>query len=242
MPSLLFDHLHGYYYLTFIYTPSPAAIVSAYLFMFLLIALVIVATWLVFKHFNTRKLFIFSVLSVLLTLAYTAFLTEHAPRYLLPISGFILMSLFIYLSHFQSFKIKLAFIAPFLICGAVATYSFKDYSFNPYNRQQLLGCVDYLQQHNLHYIFTNDVPTEWQILYYSKETIICRASNNTDRYPAYILQVNKAWQSRKQQTAVVDFSGDIRDMAPEKAIRVADKFFIVPAPDEQLLKDMEVKF
>ena len=72
--------------------------------------------------------------------------------------------------------------------------------------------------------------------------IICRESNNIDRYPAYVRQVNEAYKNSHKNTAVVDFSGDVKDMAPDKVIIAGDKFFIVPEPDEQFLTDMEVKF
>ncbi len=238
---LLYDHLHGYYYLDFIYIAPLVCKVFAVLFAALILGLLGMAIWYSFKNWKPHQLFITSALSVLLILSYSIFLTDHAPRYLLPLTGCTLLTLFFLLNRLH-IRYALSVAIPLIIIGSFSLLTFRDYEFLPYSKKQLLGCVNYLQQHQLNYIFCNDVPQEWQILFYSREEVICRESNNIDRYPLYIQQVDSAYTVSPVHTAVVDFSGDLKDMEPNKTILVSGIFFVLEQPGRQLLADMEMKF
>lgn len=240
--SMLYSDLHGYCYLDDVFPAPLSARIFAVLFMAIIVMLVIAAVYYLLTDCVNRKLFIFSVLAVLLTFFYSLFITGHPSRYLLPITGFGLLALFFFLKDLKSINVLTLPSAILVFVGLMAVFSFRNFSFMPYSKAQLRSCCNYLEEHKLYYVFSNDVPQEWQIMFYSGEKIICRESDSVNRYPGYTRAVTRAYYSSSQNTTVVDFSGDLKDMAPRKTITIAKRFYILPDPSARLLKDMEVQF
>lgn len=240
--SLVIDHFNAWYYLEDVYPSSFPARISAGLMIAAMIMVVAAAVFFILKDFRKNLLFILSVVSIMLTLFYALFLTTDAPRYLLPLSGFLLFSLALLLEKINEQPVLLSVSAPLVITGILALYSFRSYAFVPFTKSQLYTSIHYLEQHNIHYVFSNDGLLEWQIMYYSNERIICRESSKKDRLPAYVELVNNAYRTAPQTTAVIDFYGDLPDMAPDKVVMTGGKFAVVLQPDEQLLRDMEFEF
>ncbi len=242
IPWLLYDHLHGYYYLEDVYKASLSSKIYACAFIVLMVVVPVV----VFYQFVFLKmrdgLFIYIMIAVLFTLGYTVFLTSHAPRYMLPLTGFVLLAVYLLLDKNKGYLLKVVVYVPFIVIGAISLVGFKDYTFEPYTKQQLLGCIDVLKQHKAYRVFSNDGLLEWQVMYYSDEQIICRETDNVDRVPAYVKLVNEAYKTDCAHTATIDFYGDLKDMEPDKTIMANQKFAIVLCPGIQLLKDMEFQF
>jgi hypothetical protein len=240
--ALLTDHFHAWYYLDQIFPASLGSRVSAGMMMALLIVIIAAAVFFVVRSFRNHLLFVLFACSVLFTLGYALFLATDAPRYLLPLSGFMFFALALLLQKISGKAVVFTVCAPFFIAGSFALYSFRDYTFVPFTRADLHSSIRYLEQHHVRYVFSNDGLLEWQLMYYSDEQIICRESNLKDRLPAYVRQVNDAYRHAPQTTAVIDFYGDLPDMAPGKVVMTGGKFAVVLQPDEQLLRDMEFAF
>ncbi len=239
---LLFHHLTGFYYLDHIFPPPVICELFAAMFIGLLLMLIVAALVYAIKGFHKYKLYIVSIAAILATLCYSLFLSSSSPRYLLPLTGYGLLTLYLFSESFTLPRTVSLISLLFIVIGSYAMDSFQHYIYNPYTKTQLMSCIRTLEQKDLNYIFCNDVPQEWQLMFYSKEKIICRASDNADRYPGYVKKVNEVYRRSRKNTAVVDFSGDIRDMAPDQVFMAGDIFYIMPAPDEQFLSDMDVKF
>jgi len=143
------------------------------------------------------------------------------------------------LEKIDSKKILLVVCTPMIVAGLCALYAFRKYAYVPFNEAELQTPIRYLEQHGVRYVFSNDGLLEWQLMYYSDERIICRESSLKDRLPAYVQEVNRAYRSAPQTTAVIDFYGDLPDMAPDKVVMTGRKFAVVLQPGEQLLHDME---
>jgi len=239
---MLYDSLHGHTYLDEVFLPPLSARMFAALSIALMLFLVGASLYYCFRNFMEHRLFIFSVASVLVTFLYSLFITGHPSRYLLPVGGFVLLSLFLFLQGRRFTVLARACFAGCAIIGTMAVISFKDFTFLPYTKAELLSTIRYLKQQGLNYVFSNDVPQEWQIMFYSHEQIICRESSDINRYPDYTKRVNEAYKASPARTAVVDFSGDLKDMAPRKTVTIAKRFYVTPQPSAKLLKDMDVKW
>ncbi|MBS1585042.1 MAG: hypothetical protein JSS82_05795 [Bacteroidetes bacterium] len=239
---MLYDHLHGYIYLDEVFAAPLSAKIFAGIFIALILSLAGLALGYCFRRLKAERLFIFSVASILVTFLYGLFIVGHPSRYLLPISGFVLFALFLLL---RNRRLSPGIVTGLLACslpGAVAVVSFRDFRFLPYTKAEMLSTLSYLERQGIDHVFSNDVPQEWQIMFYSHERIICRESNNVNRYPEYTKSVNEAYKANPASTAVVDFSGDLKDMAPRKTVTIAKRFYVTPAPSTRLLKDMDVKW
>lgn len=239
---MLYDHLHGYIYLDEVFAASLPAKIFAGIFIALILSLVGLALYYCFKRFKAERLFIFSVASIIVTFFYSLFITGHPSRYLLPISGFVLFALFLLLRDRRLSPGILTGLWGYSLLGTVAVTGFKNFRFLPYTKAEMLSTLNYLELQGIDHVFSNDVPQEWQIMFYSKERIISRESSNINRYPDYTKSVNEAYKTDPAHTAVVDFSGDLKDMAPKKTVTIAKRFYVTPAPSAKLLKDMDVKW
>lgn len=238
LPSLLFDHLNAHYYLTDVYASPIIVKIYSCLFIILIVTILAVAVKYVFTDFMNNFLFICAATSVAFTLGYCIFLTDHAPRYLLPLTGFTLIALAILLNKINKQQLIKVVTVPFILIGAVGLFTFKDYAFNPTTQQELMSCIKWLNDNHIKYVFADDVPTQWQLIFYSKETVICRGDDIKDRIPRYIDEVNKAYKANPAMTAVVDPTTDLVDMEPDSLLTI-DKYNILVNPDVELLKGME---
>lgn len=239
MFRLLTDHLNGWYYLDEIFAAPAASRIAAGMMMAVLLIIVAAAIFFNVRCFRRQVLFTASVISVVFTLSYALFLSTEAPRYLLPLSGFALFALALLLDKIGSGKVLLTVCMPAMAAGLCAMYSFHNYAFVPFTEADLQSSIRYLEQHHIRYVFSNDGLLEWQLMYYSNERIICRESSLKDRLPEYVQYVNTAYRNKPQTTAVIDFYGDLPDMAPGKVVMTGGKFAVALQPDMQLLRDME---
>jgi len=240
LPSLLYDHLNAYYYLTDVYASPIIVKIYSGVFIILIISILIIAVRFVFTDFMNNFLFICAATSVAFTLGYCLFLNDHAPRYLLPLTGFTLIALAILLNTINKQQLIKAIIIPFIVVGAFGMITFKDFVFNLTTEKQLMSCITWLNKEHIKYVFADDVPTQWQLIFYSQETVICRGDDLKDRVPRYIDEVNAAYRQDPGKTAVVDPTNDLFDMEPDNLLMV-DKYYIVVNPDTELLKGMEFK-
>ncbi|XZF12547.1 hypothetical protein ACTHGU_12200 [Chitinophagaceae bacterium MMS25-I14] len=237
-PSLLFDHFHAWYYLTDVFHASLISRFFSVLSIAVMLLFIIsgVRQVLLNRRFTAESA---ALTAVLFTFGYGIFLDSHAPRYLLPLSGFLYIGIFLLLQRIKYARaIRYSFPVLFLAGGA-AMWSFRNYSFNPTTETQMLECIHYLEQQHVRYVFSNDGLLEWQLMYYSNEKLVCRESSRQDRLPQYVKAVDSAFMHDRQHTAVVDFYGDLADMEPERAIIKGEKFAIVLQPDADLLRRME---
>jgi len=238
LPPLLFDHLNGYYFLYYIYEAPFVCRAFSVFFICLFVAAAIFA----FSNHRKHQLFVASVISVFFTLCYTLFLTEHAPRYLIPLTGFALLSLFLMLSKLDKKVLNIALCSCFVAVGIPSLISFRNYTFYPAKKKEVTACVSYLKEHDIQYVFSNDGLLEWQIMFYSGEKIICRESNNKDRYPEYVQKVNEAYLNNSSHTAVVDNTTDLKSISPDSTANTTSHFYIMLHPSAEVIRDMEFQF
>jgi len=242
LPALLFHHFNAWYFLYYIYDAPMPCNFAAILCIIILIVLIVAAVIAVFKGAQKNALFILLVLAVLLTMAYCLLLVEHAPRYLMPITGYMLMALFVFMVQLKRKPDISVPVVLLLLVAASSLYTFKYYTFFPARKAEVKACIAYLNKHDIQYAFSNDGLLQWQIMFYSKEHIICRESDTADRYPEYVKAVTTAITTNNAHLAVIDNTPDIKAVSPDSTAHVISHFYILLHPNTQVLHDMEFKF
>ena len=241
LPDRLFHHFNGYYYLYYVYQPPLAAWIYGGMALVLVLVPILVMLWYLFREYKEHKLFLISGFSILFTIGYTLFLIEETPRYLLPLTGFVLFALFILADKMKRAGISIVASVAFIIAGIPAVVSFKDYIYFPARREEVLTSVEYMQDRDIKYCFSNDGLLQWQIMFYSKEKVLCRESSKDDRYPEYVEAVTNAYYKDRKHLCIIDNTTDLRSIAHEKAVNVISHFYIVIDPGDEVIKDMEFK-
>lgn len=241
LPVLLMHYFNGYYYLYYIYHAPLVNDIAAIVAIMIVAVLLLAGVIMFVKDHQRYSLFVISVFAIFATIGYCIFLKEHTPRYLLPLTGFMLLSLFIFLQQNLS-NIKTIIVVVFLILtGVPSLYQFKDYTFFPAKRAEVIACVNYLTRNKVQYAFSNDGLLQWQIMFYSKEKIICRESDSVDRYPEYIAAVTKAYYQHDAHLAIIDNTTDLLSIEPDKTVKVISHFYVLIHPDASVMHDMEFK-
>jgi hypothetical protein len=144
-------------------------------------------------------------LSALCTFGALFFLSVMAPRYVLPLSGYVALILYMLIINLKWTRVVngILFIAIFM--GAVSMWSFRNHKFELATRQELLALIDKLCSRNIFHVFTNCGQLQWQIAFYSNERIKVRSFGENDRYPAYVEAVDKALNSGEVKVALAGF-------------------------------------
>lgn len=236
VPVFILTHLAGAYNYPGAWTP---ALIFAWLFIITIIFLIGVSIYRLIKTPRHYTLFIVSCLSVLLTLSYSLILNEL--RYMLPLSGFVFMAMGAL--KWQRYKLLQATaVAVFIITGCLTLYKYRYFRINMTPKKDLLASIDYLKQHGVKYVFCTGSLLQWQLMFYSNESIIARFVSPADRYPQYVERVNKALTTERNKTSIYGFSIETLNLNTDSVTFLSDKYFVVPAPDSALLEYAGFRF
>lgn len=234
IPDFIYESIQGNYYFSFLQKPNLFCAVCGYLFTAIVFFLLLAALYNVIRRKKGTAFFNCSTLSLLFTLAYTPFSHDIEPRYLLPLTGYTLISLMLYLKDKQlSFK-QLAYPAYlFVSFGFISLITFWGFSFCQPTEKDFKATVKYLKDNNIDFVFFIDGPRTWQMIFYSNETLFCREPYMPGRYPAYTVVMNKAYMEHKR-TALVSYWGELTGM---DQARITDfhHFSIIVNPSRDML-------
>jgi hypothetical protein len=214
IPTFLYYSLHGNYFFDEIQRPNFFCVFVAVAVSALILLLPVVALYNIITRKPGTLLFNISTLSILFTLAYTVFSFNYQPRYLLPITGYALVSLLLLL---RTTKINLQILhgsAYVLItAGIISIVTFFDFKFSPIRDKTLRKALGYLTSQGVHYAYCNDNIFTWQVTFYSNEQVICREAQLPGRYPPYFSAVDSAFDNgaKTAYIAAPQKSSDIHD-------------------------------
>jgi hypothetical protein len=82
---------------------------------------------------------------------------------------------------------------------------------------------------------------QWQIIFYSREAVLARWVKATDRYPAYVEQVNRAFAAGRPTAivSVLEGAGPLQAASGRNAmVMVADRYVVVLQPTRPLLQKL----
>lgn len=197
-------------------------------------------------------------LSTWFTIGYCLFFNEvyYGFRYLLPLSGFMLLWLGAEFDYLRTLKIVpkafyMVLIPVLILAGAISMYNFRNYSLLKYTElgipktgseeERLNTLFKFLKTNNVYHVYSTDQLLEWFIPFYSAETILPRALPPIDRYPEYPQKVNAAYKAGKPTAVIGYYPPDKRLdtllVNTEKVQRIGHWYYVYLNPTfEELVK------
>jgi hypothetical protein len=203
-------------------------------------------------HFWTHVLFL-SVIGTLL--ANWLLLDSRHPRYLLSmnaplvlLAGFELFALVA--RRIISMRRVVAAILVLLAVEGVAMNEFSRFTYmwwkngaaRPSEARTLQHVIDYMKSRGVTHAYSMNALLQWQISFYSRESVVARWKVTDDRYPRYISEVDGAL-NRGEPVAVVGYvgySGGLENLIPDRRALVEfdGKYFIFAGADSELLRKL----
>lgn len=240
-PKNLYHSLHGYFYLDRAFSPSIFSAIFACMVGIGTVLLCAVGLYiLTTRRIRPHGIFLISLLPILLTVSYSLFFAIYAPRYLLPLTGWVYISFFLLIQHIQSIKAISLFILVLIIIGVPSMLSFKNYNFQKTTKADLFAAMTYLQQQHVDCVFVANGLLQWQIMFYTHEKIVARYQAKTDRYPQYVEVVNAAL-AKNQNVALIGYNSFAAIPAGTRTINV-NGYYIILRPDRALLEKLDFRF
>jgi hypothetical protein len=255
----IYVNLTGSYYLWFSVDPGTVTAILAYLWLAVLAAALPVQIYRVVcrRYLLWSHLLFISAVSTLL--ANWVLLEARDGRYLLPLSVPL-----VFMAGFELFDLAdrrrlsdrkcVALIVCALLVGAVSMNEFGRFSYmwwkNPRNSlseaARIEALIDYLKANRVRHAFSMNALLQWQIMFYSREAIVARWTAETDRYPAYVREVDRALGNGERVALVgyVGFTGGLENMVhnPQAIFDVDNRYFAYIGPDKELLEKARFRF
>jgi hypothetical protein len=248
--------LTGSYYLTSPITPGRFTTAATYGWLGALIAVAALQI----DRLARRRYLLWShllFLSVLGTLAAPwMLLVARDARYLLPLAGFLVLLTGVEASDLLDrglVSARTVSAVVVLVCalGALSMTEFRDYEYMWWKNaphtssegRRLRQVVNYLKDKGVTHAFSLHGLLQWQIMFYSDETIVARCTGEVDRYPPYVAAMDRALE-RGEAVAIVGYvgaMGGLEAMIPDPAalFTVDDRYAVYAGADRGLLRRMK---
>jgi len=234
IPTFLYASQHGKYFFDQVQQPDNITAICAILLCALTIVLPLIELT-NFIRLGKITLFTVTAFSIVLTLSYTIISEKLEPRYLLPIAGFTFLSLQVFLMEKPSVaKLFYPVAAIIIIMGGCSLYTFKNFVFCKTSEKLFRQTLQYLADNNVHYTYCNDNLLTWQIIFYSKEQILCHERFLPGRYPEYTHKVDSAYNAGAK-TALIGFEQEYFGLDIRPSLTM-NGFFILYNPPKTLLQ------
>ena len=235
----LFNALHGDYYFSMFNNPNffNAALAGVLTLGFFVVFVAGIYNLLFAKEKNW--LFVTSALFVPLTFCYTLLTITKEGRYLLPVSGFMLIALGILLKGYVPPKAAKVATGILMLIGIGSCISF--YSFNEISKEykkSVLSTINYLKVNNIHYTYSTDCMLPYQVIFYSNEEIMCRMPFQPARYQPYSDVVDSAFDSGAK-VAILQYQNEKQNMSFRFDKKTPDIAICINPPITEMWKGIE---
>lgn len=235
IPKEVLAHFSGSYLYSSYVEPSIFAALSSWIFLGLILVLLVLGIRSVVKTKFRITLEMAALLSLPLAILYLIIIPGIHPRYLLPLIGYVLLSLFILTQAVQQkswFKITLIVYLPI---GLIALLGFKKFSYD--KPEPFYTLIEYLEEEKIDALFSESGLLQWQVMFYTNEEVKARYRSATDRYPAYVEAVNKTHQTNPSSCAIIGKTDDWNAPKEGDFETVASTYFLFRNPKDSLLKE-----
>jgi hypothetical protein len=261
----IYVNLTGSYYLGWaIDPPGPVTRLLAVVWCSILAATALLQLYrLAARRYHRWSHLLF--LGLLLTVAAEAVvLRARDARYLLPMSALLIALVGIEVldlveRRLLGRRVVLGAVGCMLIAGAVSMTEFRAFAFlwnNPpgsiSEAARLRRIIDDLRSRGIGHVYSMNGLLGMQLAFYSDERVVSRSADLTDRYPPYVMAVDRALAAG-QPVAVVGYTntsgapgcwdvpictGGIETIIsnPEAIVTVDGKYFVYPWADRSLLR------
>ena len=179
-------------------------------------------------------------------------------RYLLPLSALLVLWAGVEICDLVDRRILprpvwLAAVGGVIALQAVSMIEFRGHTYlakTPAHRlsegRRIEHVLGYLGMKGVRHVFSKHPLLQWQLAFYSKETIVARWVNKVDRYPAYVRAVDRALD-RGETVALVgyaDATGGLERVVtdPKAIVDVDGRYFVYIGPDKALLRRIGFDF
>lgn len=183
-----------------------------------------------------------SALSILLILAFVVITDRNSPRYLLPLSGFVFLAVAASIQKIPK-RVQQGLFVGLGIIGIFAVTSFRNFKMNgkypTSEKAELLHLIDYLEKEDVHHVFSTDALVQFQLMFYSNESIVARCLPPFDRYPPYVDAVNHFYlKNGTENMAWVNYFS-VWDEKNEGLIekKIGERFIVILSPSKQFLQE-----
>jgi hypothetical protein len=201
---------------------------------------------------------------VLTVVAEALALRARDARYLLPISALLIALVGIEIQDLvarwlRGRRAALAAACVALIAGGVSMMEFRAFAYlwnNPSGSMseaaRMRRVIDVLHSQGIAHVYSMNGLLGMQLVFYSDEQVVSRSADLTDRYPPYVIAVDRALAGG-QPVAVIGYTntsgapgcwdvpictGGIERIVsnPEAIVTVDGKYFVYPGADRSLLR------
>jgi hypothetical protein len=141
-----------------------------------------------------------------------------------------------------------AVVALMLVLQTASMIEFSRYTYMwwtnradaPSESRTLQKAIGHLRSRGVTRVFAMNALLQWQITFYSGETVIARWKSMRERYPAYVAEVDRALASG-ERIAIVGYTGYTYGLErsvpdPQTIVDVDGKYFIYFNPDPNVLR------
>jgi hypothetical protein len=234
IPAFLYYSLHGNYFFADIQKPNLFCVIFAILFAGLILLLPVFAIYNIVTRKKGSLLFNLSALSVLLTLLTSVFTYMIQPRYLLPVTGYTIISVTLLLNTID-INVKALQASAFGLTGIgiVSVITFYNFDFSPVRETSLHNALNYLAKRGIHYAYCTDNLLTWQVIFYSNEQIVCREQQLPGRYGRYLHEVDSAFYNGAKSAFILHSAG-YRAIEFANYTTIDDFLIIVDPPKEKI--------
>lgn len=234
LPSYLFSHYTGFYYLDHSF-PAPVLVLAmAAAYSILTLALFVVPMHAAAKGYKLHGIFWAALCGIALMFCYSTIRSGNSYRYLLPITGSVLLAVAALPipAFYKAFRLGALSLTTL---GACALLFFYQYTFQSSSKKQLDSAISYLRRHRVSYCYSGPL-LQWQLMFYSREELVCRFIFPTDRYPAYARQTDSAFEASPQHVALINAAEVMNNLSPADSFVIYEGFAIKLYPTKDLLK------
>ena len=237
IPAFLYCSLHGNYYLSAVLKPKVFCALQALAFAVLTFALPLIAVYNVLTRKKETLLFNLSACSIVFSLILTIGAEVIKGRFLLPITGYVLFSLLLWLNTIAIPKEVLYRTASnYIAMGIVSLMTFYNFSFLPVKEKPLKNALAYLENKGVRYTYCTDNMFTWQVIFYSNEQILCHERRLPGRFPKYAWLVDSAYYTGAS-TAYIAQPGFPSEINFPHSETVGDCYIVIDPPKDIISKE-----
>ncbi|HLO70577.1 MAG TPA: hypothetical protein VK167_06905 [Flavipsychrobacter sp.] len=239
-PMYLYGSLHDNYFFATCQNPNFFNAIAAIAGCALFFAVLIYGILHCASADKLKTMLTATIVFAPLVVVYSIFTEGPEGRYLLPVSGYVLISLAVIVSKLRFKKNYLTGIYLFFLIEGISTvcfYSFSDISAS--RRKSVKDMVSYLNKKQIHYVYSEDCMLPYELMFYSGNTIFARMPYQPARYQPASDSVDNALKCNESY-AVVNYKNGSEGMW-NSMIGFEDFYIVENMPKEIVVKAFDVK-
>lgn len=181
----------------------------------LVLSTLVVGVWLgavvqAYRRREKRLLFLAGVGAMATVFVVPLFLVSAAPRYALPLFGFLFPTLLLLLEGAHTDKrirwMVMGFLATLIALSAVVWSQSGKVKYEDYTRANMAALMHYLKSDEVKSVFTINAGLQWQVMFYADGKIPARNKPIHDRIPALSKKATQAFNAGRQHSALVELA------------------------------------